>query len=201
MELIMVQSNVIPDPVLAVIIGFGCNILIEVFKNYNAINRPQTTDRKELLSFFVKWNISSILGFIFICGLFTGVVQSLMLSSWIQNKSVWLIKNIIAWIFGVLIIVGCHVSGFWVGSVVGVFIGLVQIIPIRQHLYDGVSLIHVINTSVAWTIGVFLLQYMNFRSGLIEYIIATIIAGAAIGIITFYPAFFLFAECSSNTTP
>ena len=197
----MVQSNVIPDPVLAAIITFGCNILIEVFKNSNAINRPQTTDRKKFISFFVKWNISNILGFIFICGLFTGVVQSLMLSSWIQNKSVWLIKNIIAWIFGVLIILGCHVSGFWVGSVIGVFIGLVQIIPIRQHLYDGVSLIHVINTSVAWTIGVFLLQAMNFRSGLIEYIIATIVAGAAIGIITFYPAFYLFAECSSNTTP
>lgn len=197
----MVQNNMMSDAVLAAIITSACNILVEIFKNYNATNKSQTTNRKELLSFFIKWNISNILGLFLLCGIFNGVVESLMLSRWIHNKSIWLIKHTIAWSIGVLIIVGLKISGFWVGAVVGVFIGLVQILPTRQHLYDGVNLIHVINTSVAWTIGLFLLQSMNFKSGLIEYIIATIIAGASIGIITFYPAFFLFVECPSNTTP
>jgi hypothetical protein len=206
MEFSMIQSNgMLSETLLAAVLGATINgvfnIMLEILKNSNTTIRQQPIDRKELLSFFIRWNISNILGLILLCGLFNGAVESLMLSKWIQNKSIWLIKNTIAWILGVCIIFVCHISGFWVGSIIGGFIGLVQIIPIRQHLYDGASFIHVINTSVAWTTGVFILQFMSFRSGLVEYIFATTIAGAVIGIVTFYPAFFLFAEFPSKKTP
>jgi hypothetical protein len=202
----MSQSNgMLSDTLLAAVLGATINgvfaIMLEVLKNSNAINRPQPVDRKELLSFFIKWNISKIVGLLLLCGLFNGVVEALLLSKWVKNKSTWLIKNTIAWILGVCIVFVCHISGIWVGSIVGGFIGLVQIIPIRQHSYDGTSFIHVVNTSVAWTVGVFILQSMAFRSGLVEYIVVTTIAGAVIGIVTFYPAFFLFAEFPSKKTP